>query len=212
MGPTLCYVEMLLIDHGFTRVIRANRHKISRDVWRSAQPAPHHIGRLAGRGLKTVINLRGNDQTFGTRWLQERACARHGIKLVNLKLRSRAAPTQEEFKAMKELLTSVDYPILVHCKSGSDRAGLMSVMVRHVHDGVPISEAKKQLALRFGHIRSADTGVLDYVFERYLADHAVSGIEFWEWVETRYDPAEINGSFKANGWANRLVNGILKRE
>ena len=31
-------------------------------------------------------------------------------------------------------------------------------------------------------------------------------------IETVYDPAEINRTFRANGWANRLVNGVLRRE
>ncbi len=210
-APALCYAEMLLVDYGLTRALFSNRHKIADDVWRSAQPAPHQIRWAAKHGVKTVINLRG-DQSFGTRWLEERACQRHGLTLVNLKLRSRAAPEIEEFRAVRETLEAVTFPILVHCKSGSDRAGLMSVLVLHLHGGVPIEEARKQLSLRFGHIKQADTGVLDYVFERYLEDNEKSPLPFWDWIETKYDAAEINRTFRANGWANRLVNGILKRE
>ena len=88
----------------------------------------------------------------------------------------------------------------------------MGVMVRHVLDGVPIREAKDQLSLRYGHFRNADTGVLDAVFDRYLDDAGATGIEFWDWVEKVYDPDEIAHSFKARGWANRLVNNLLKRE
>ena len=33
--------------------------------------------------------------------------------------------------------------MLMHCKSGADRAGLMSVLYRHLHEGVPIEEAKR---------------------------------------------------------------------
>lgn len=211
IAPALCYVEMLFVDYGIVRAVYNNRHRLSHDAWRSAQPAPHQIGWLSRRGVKTIVNLRG-DQTFGTRWLQERACARHGLKLVNMTLRSRSAPTREELRAARALLTTVEYPILVHCKSGADRAGLMSVLVRHVHDGVPIEEARRQLALKYGHFRSADTGVLDAVFDRYVADNKRQPIEFWDWVETVYDPDALNKTFKANGWANRLVNGVLKRE
>ncbi len=202
---------MLLVDYGITRAVFANRHRISKDAWRSAQPAPHHIGWAAARGVKTVINLR-SDQSFGTRWLEEQACKRYGLSLVDLTLRSRAAPERAEFRAARDALQSVAFPILVHCKSGADRAGLMSVLVLHLHEGVPIADAKKQLSLRFGHIRHADTGVLDYVFDRYLADNEKVPIAFWDWIETVYDPAEINRTFRAKGWANRLVNGILRRE
>lgn len=210
-APALCYAEMLLVDYGITRTIFSNRHKFATDAWRSAQPAPHHIRWMAKRGVKTVINLRG-DQSFGTRWLEEQACKKHGLKLVDLTLRSRAAPEREEFRAVRDVLQSVEFPILLHCKSGADRAGLMSVLVQHLHHGMPIEQARKQLSLRFGHVRHADTGVLDYVFECYLADNAETPIAFWDWMETKYDPAEINRTFHANGLANRLVNGILGRE
>jgi protein tyrosine/serine phosphatase len=210
-APALCYLEMLLVDYGITRTIFNNRHKIAADVWRSAQPAPHHISWAAEHGVKTVINLRG-DQTFGTRWLEERACKQHGIKLVDLKLRSRSAPERDELHAARQAIEESAFPMLVHCKSGADRAGLMSVLVLHLRHGVPIAEAKKQLSLRYGHVRQADTGILDYVFNRYLADNARVPISFWNWVETVYDPAEINRTFRAKGWANRLVNGVLHRE
>lgn len=211
LAPALCYAEMMFVDYGMFRLVYNNRHRVSKDAWRSAQPAPHHIGRLAGRGLKTVVNLR-SEQTYGTRWLEQRACSQHGVKFVDLFLKSRAAPTRAQLKAIRTLLTNVEYPILIHCKSGADRAGLMSVMLRHVRDGVAIREAKDQLSLRYGHFRNADTGVLDAVFDRYLEDSARTGIEFWDWVEKVYDPEEINRTFRAQGWANRLVNGILNRE
>lgn len=211
LGPALCYVEMLVVDYGIVRVVYNNRHRIGQDAWRSAQPAPHQFGWFARRGVKTVINLRG-EQTFGTRWLQERACAHHGLRLVNLKLRSRAAPTRKELNDVRALLETVEYPILVHCKSGADRAGLMSVLVQHVHAQLPIDQARKQLSLRYGHVRGADTGVLDMVFDRYVEHAGREPITFFDWVNTHYDPDEINRSFQANGWANRLVNGILKRE
>lgn len=211
-APALCYAEMLFVDYGIVRILYNNRHRVSGDAWRSAQPAPHHIALAARRGIKTVINLRGDEQTYGTRWLEQQACARHGIRLVDLRLRSRAAPSRADFRSIKEVLQQVDYPILIHCKSGADRAGLMSVMIRHFHDGEPIRKAMNQLSLRYGHVRSADTGVLDAVFERYLEAEEKTGIGFWEWVETVYDAREVNSSFKSRGWANRLVNGILRRE
>ena len=211
LSPALCYFEMLVLDYGVVRMVYNNRHKISDEAWRSAQPAPHHIRSAARAGVKTVVNLRG-DQSFGTTWLEERACAQNGLKLVNFKLRSRAAPTREELRAIRELLETISYPVLLHCKSGADRAGLMSVIYAHVRKGIPISEARQQLSLKYGHIKQADTGVLDAVFERYLADNAESPVAFWDWVDTRYDPDEVNRTFKANSFANRLVNGILRRE
>lgn len=210
-GPPATYLDMLFVDHGIFRLIYLNKHKLAPGVWRAAQPAPHQIGAFARQGVRTIVNLRG-PRVCGSYWLERRACARYGIKLVDYTVYSRGAPSPREIHGAAELFRSIEYPVVMHCKSGADRAGLMSALFKHFHEGEPIEQAKLQLALKYGHIRQADTGVLDYFFERYLEDNAKSPISFLDWVDTRYDPAEVKRSFHASGWANRLVNSILKRE
>ncbi len=210
-GPALCYAEMLVTDYGFVRLLYNNRHRVSKEAWRSAQPSPHHIAWAARHGVRTVVNLR-TDQSYGTRWLEERACREHGLKLVDVVVWSRSVPPRQDLLAIRHVLETVEYPILIHCKSGADRAGLMSALVRIVRCGASVEEARGALSLKYGHIRQAETGILDYLFERYLADNARTPIEFWTWVETRYDPDEINRTFKSSHWADRLVNGVLHRE
>ena len=210
-GPAVNWADMLLVDHGIFRLVYLNRHRLGRDAWRSAQPAPHQIAAIGRLGVKTIVNLRG-ERWCGSYWLEQAACARHGIRLVDYQLRSRAAPTKEELRGARDLLARIEYPMLLHCKSGADRAGLMSVLYMIVREGRPVAEAKAQLALKFGHIRQSDTGILDYMFERYLADATASPIAFFDWVETRYDPDEVEATFKAKGWANVLVNKVLRRE
>jgi protein tyrosine/serine phosphatase len=206
LGPPASYLDMLLVDHGIFRLVYANCHKISNKAWRSAQPAPHHIRRFADAGIRTIVNLRGERQC-GSYWLEEQACARHGLKLVNFQIRSRAAPSRAELKGAQRLFEEIEYPMLMHCKSGADRAGLMSVLYRFFKERVPLEEAMKELALRYGHIRHADTGVLDYFFERYLADNAKHPIDFFTWLDTVYDPEELKRSFHASRWANLLTAG-----
>lgn len=210
-GPTATYLDMLLVDHGIFRVFYCNIHRLSDQFWRAAQPSPGHIRRLARSGVRTIINLRG-ERSCGSYWLEQAACARYGVKLVNYQVRSRAAPTPEEIKGAKRVFEEVEYPILIHCKSGADRAGLMSVLYRHFQQGVPIEEAKKELSLKYGHIRQADTGILDYFFERYLADSAKNPMPFLEWLDTVYNPKELKRTFRSKGWANRLVDTVLSRE
>lgn len=211
IGPAGAFLDMLFVDHGLFRYLYVNKHRLAQDAWRSAQPAPWHIRTMARQGIKTIVNLRG-ERLCGAYFLEQRACAEHGIRLVNFQIRSRAAPTREEIHAARALLDSIEYPMLLHCKSGADRAGLMSVLYRHVRKGEPIETAIRELSARFGHFRQADTGILDYFFERYLADSSKRPMPFFEWVDTVYDPLELKRSFHASGWANRLVNGVLKRE
>lgn len=210
-GRLFWYLDMLVIDHGIVRLFYVNQHRLGTQAWRSAQPSPHHIRVLKRRGLRTVINLRG-ERLCGAYWLEAAVCERRGIALVNFQLRSRAAPTREQIKAARELFDQIEYPVLLHCKSGADRVGLMSGLYRLFREGAPVEEAKKELSLRYGHIRQADTGILDRFFEKYLEDNKQRPMPFMQWVETVYDPDALKRDFHSAGWARRLVDEILKRE
>jgi protein tyrosine/serine phosphatase len=211
IGPTVMYADMLLVDHGIFRLIYLNRHRLGRNAWRAAQPAPHQIAQLKKLGVRTVINLRG-PRVCGGYWLEQRACARAGLQLRDFQVRSRAAPTRAEIFGARDLLRSVEYPIFLHCKSGADRAGLMSALYLIVHEGQSVEVAKAQLSLKFGHIRQSDTGILDFFFERYLEENAREPIDFFTWVGTRYDPEEVAAAFRTNRWANLITNKVLRRE
>jgi protein tyrosine/serine phosphatase len=205
------YFDLFFVDHHIFRSIYLNAHEIAPGVWRSAQPSPWQIAYFAKKGIKTVVNLRG-ERDCGSYRLQVEACGRHGIKLVNFVLRSRMVPTAAVIHEARDLFNELEYPILFHCKSGADRAGLMSAFFMYMKEGKPIEEAAKQLSLKFGHFRQSETGVLDYLFESYLADNETEPMTFFEWLETRYDPNELKRTFRSAGWANLIVNRALQRE
>src|SRR4029078_851269 len=108
--------------------------------------------------------------------LEKQACAKHGIALVNFTVNSRAIPKPDHVKGAKALFDHIAYAALMHCKSGADRVGLMSVLYLHLRKGVPLEQATRMLSWRYGHIRQGRTGVLDYFFERYLAEGAPKGL------------------------------------
>jgi protein tyrosine/serine phosphatase len=62
-------------------------------------------------------------------------------------------------------------------------------------------------------VKQGKTGVLDYVFERYLTDAEPKGISFIDWVQSdAYDPKAIKADFQAGFWATLLTDKILRRE
>jgi protein tyrosine phosphatase (PTP) superfamily phosphohydrolase (DUF442 family) len=210
-GPALIRLDSWFIDHGIFRLVYLNRHRVGPDAWRAAQPGGHHIGTIAAAGIKTVVNLRGA-RVCGSYWLEQAACRRHGITMVDCQMRSRASPSIEELRRARDLFERIEYPMLMHCKSGADRVGLMSVLYQHCRQGVPIEQARHQLSWRYGHIRQADTGILDHFFDSYLAAAAKSPMPFWTWVDTVYDPEVVTRSFQANGLVTRFFSAILRRE
>lgn len=210
-GRAAASFDAMWRDHSFLRVWWQNAHWISDEMVRTNQPWPFQIRRWGKRGIRTIINLRGGfDTSFHE--LEKRACEEAGIKLVNFTITSRDGPKTDQVRAAKELFDQIAYPALMHCKSGADRAGLMGVLYLHFRKGEPIDKAMRMLSLRYGHIRQGKTGILDYYFERYLAEGAPKGQSLIDWTEQHYDRVALKKEFQTNWWANVLVDKILRRE
>jgi protein tyrosine/serine phosphatase len=203
--------DMTWRDHAFLRVWWTNAHWISDEMVRTNQPWPFQIRQWARRGIKTIVNLRGG---LGSSFhqLEKDACEKAGVALENFLVTSRGAPTIEQVKGAKRLFETIRYPALMHCKSGADRAGLMSVLYLHFRKGEPIDKAMRMLSLRFGHVRQGKTGIIDYFFDQYLQHGKTSGLSLVEWMEQAYDPEKLRADFRAQWWANVLVDKILVRE
>lgn len=213
LTPLARRLDMLFVDHGFLRAMYLNFHAVDEagQMFRGAQPAPEHIERMAKRGIKTIINLRGA-RRCGSYELEEEACRKYGVTLVNFPVSSRDTPKVEWLTGARDMFGEIEYPAYMHCKSGADRAGLMSTLYLFVHEKKPLEEAMKQLSLRYGHIKQAKTGLIDWFFENYDARAKESPIDFYEWIDTEYDRQEMKDRFMARGWATVLVDFILRRE
>jgi protein tyrosine/serine phosphatase len=206
-------LDMWLVDHGFIRDIYFNAHRITPTVWRSAQPAPHHLRWAQRRGVRTILNLRGRRDTCGSYILEREACRDLGLTLVDFPIRSRGPLDRETLHAAGRLFGDIEYPMLMHCKSGADRAGLMATLYLFLHEGVPLRDAmKSQLSLAYGHWKQAKTGIIDFFFNSYLAAAEQSPISFFDWVDTAYDRDALETQFHENWLAGILVNFILRRE
>ena len=207
------HLSAWLIDHEILRVFYRNFSKLSSNAFRSNHPSPRFIYKLQKRHeIKTIISMRRADQT-GQYLLEKEACEQLGINLINHPMSSRSFPDALKVLEAKKILENAEYPILIHCKSGADRAGMMSVFYKHFILKQPISEALSELSMRYGHFRWADTGKLDVFFESFLSYEKLNPqVSFETWLTTVYDKDALNAQFKADGWANIVVNKILHRE
>jgi protein tyrosine/serine phosphatase len=211
VGRMRAWANMLLVDHGVFRLVYLNKHRVSDRLWRSAQPAPHQIARLKAEGVRTVVNLRGGRE-HGSWQLQKDACDRLGLHLAEFTVRSRGAPDREAILNARSFFDRLEYPAVLHCKSGADRAGFVAALYLIVHEGRPVGEALRQLSLRFGHFRFARTGILDAFFERYRLEGEARGMPFLTWVETMYDPDALEREFRPGFWSDLIVDRIMRRE
>lgn len=205
------YLHYFWADHAYLRLGFTNAHWIGDKMVRTNQPWPFQLKWWRDKGVKTVINLRGGKGSFY--YLEKHACEKLGLRLEDFGLTSRSLPTGAEILAARALFDRIEYPALLHCKSGADRAGIMSVLYRHLHLGHPIREAAQELGLRTLHMKAGMTGVLDYLFEVYLRDIEPQGIGFLDWVTgPDYDPDRLKAEFKGAWWGKLLTDRLLRRE
>ena len=184
------------IDHEFLRVLYHNDFEIAPNVFRANQPSEKRIYEWKKtKGIKSIINFRGiSDQ--GAFLLEKNACEKAGINLINLKLYSSKLPEKEKIFTLKKIFQTIEPPFLMHCKSGSDRAGLGSALYFLLVLNSSISEAQKQLSFRYLHLGGWTAGILDFMLMQYRIANEEKGIEFLDWIERDYDIKNLTLMYK----------------
>jgi len=184
-----------LMDHAFLRVWWKNIDQVGPGVWRSNQPTPADLEKMAAQGLTTVVNLRG--QTCASAWLFEKeACDRLGLKLIDLQMSARSAPRPETLLELMAIFDTAETPMLIHCKSGADRTGLAAAIWRMQKQGADSRAAAGQLSFRYLHLKRARAGIHDQVLRSFAAEGEAKGMGFREWVATVYDPTRAGADFR----------------
>lgn len=110
-----------------------NFSKINDQLYRGGQPSQAGINELARLGIKTVIDLRDNDDRAKSEGQWAGAA---GMRFINIPLSTLARPKDETIAAiLADIMAAKDQPVFVHCKRGSDRTGTVIAVYRIVHDG-----------------------------------------------------------------------------
>ena len=167
--------------------------------------------RLRDEGLRTVVYLRGGRE-HGSWQLQRECCDALGLELVDFVVRSRAAPDKETLLRAGRFFADLQYPALVHCKSGADRAGFVSALYLVVHEGRSADEALRQLLARLWSFPHGQDRYSRCLLRALARRRRGQGLSFEEWVETRYDPRRWSATFKPGLISDILVDRMLKRE
>jgi len=208
--------ELVWGDHGFLRARFRNLHQISPEMWRSNQPSPRQIAEHAKeRGIRTILNLRG-PTTQGYYLLEKEAAEKAGMEVIDFQVFSRDPPTREAVFAARDLFERIEYPALMHCKSGADRAGIMAVLYKLLRERVPFQEARAQLSGKFLHIKHGKTGVLDAFLDEYEAFNAGRDPAHWkpflDWVAEDYDRLALKEAFARKLGKGPQLDVLLRRE
>lgn len=205
------WLDSLFVDHSIFRLVWSNFDIVIPDkVYRCNHPTPARLRKLAQKyHIKTILNLRGH-RDCGSDVLSRTAAKQLGITLLDLPFESRGAPHKDRILNLARIYPTLEFPILIHCKSGADRAGLVAALIMLLEHKT-LEEAIDQLSWRFGHFKQAKTGILDQFFIYYYQQ--TSGkTDFLTWVEQEYHEDLLRKKFKPKGFSSFITDRILRRE
>ena len=205
-GRFWAHVHFHLMDHAFLRVLWNNFHQVSDEVYRANQPSPSHLRSYKDRGIKAVLNLRGfTQQSYAL--FEEDSCKKLGLELISVPLSSSSAPQPEKLLEIIGIMDKIPKPFVLHCKSGADRAGLVSAMYLIAQKKLSVIEAKKQLSFKYLHLDFTKTGILDYILDVFSKRLKIENIDFLDWIKQEYNAEILNSSFKSRiDWKTAAID------
>lgn len=122
--------------------------------------------------IKSILNLRGANK--GSDWYEEELAAttRMHVKLLDYGISANKDVPDPDIQALMTIIRDAPKPILIHCKGGADRSGLMAALYLY-SSGRTAEDASGQLSLTYGHIAFWNTTeAMDRTFWRYVGAHA----------------------------------------
>jgi len=106
--------------------------QIDDQIYRGNQPKDAEFAELARMGIKTVVDLRGGILHEPR---EKRLVEAAGMQYVSVRLSGFFPPKDRQIATILAVLEDpARGPVLVHCKRGGDRVGLVMACYRIAHD------------------------------------------------------------------------------
>jgi protein tyrosine/serine phosphatase len=119
---------------------------------------------VAKYNIKSILNLQGiraSDQHYRD---EIAVCRERDLAHYDLQLSADKEPSRDTIDQLICIFKVAPRPILIHCKAGSDRAGLAAAIWKVVVDGESKRLAAEHLCLRYGHLPFGSATAMDDFF------------------------------------------------
>lgn len=173
-----------------------NFHATVPNEWyRGAQMSENQLVlRIHENGIRSVLRLVGTKDGNTPGYEADVAATETtGVELFVTSMPTSRLPYRSElievFKALDRIHADASLrPVLVHCRHGSDRTGLVSAIWLHDYRDVPLAEARRQLAffpyMHFAPGHMDTMGAFLNRFQAYADEHP--GARIQDWVRDHY--------------------------
>ncbi len=168
-------------------------------VFRSAQPDLELSEVARQRGLASILNLRGGSPEDSWYANEVRIAREEGVAFYDFPMNARKRPTRAEMLVLLDFFERCQYPLLIHCKSGSDRTGLACAVYLMAKKGIGPDEAEGAFSLAYRHIAILGPEHLHEPIQEYSAWLTARRLShtperFRAWIERDYKSEPSNPS------------------
>lgn len=180
-GTTLGIVAALAGGWAGYLRLTGNFHPVEAgEIYRSGQlSGAQFASRITANGIRTVLNLRGNNA--GRPWYDDemKASAAAGVRHIDFPISAGRELTDDQVGKLAGFLRDSPRPILIHCEAGADRTGLVSALYELLIEKRSSEAAGGQLSFRYGHFPwlGSRTIAMDRTFVRVASQRSVLSVE-----------------------------------
>ncbi len=119
-----------------------NFAKVNEKLYRGGQPTVQGFDALRRLGIRTVVDLRDDDDRAGVE--RERVTAA-GMRFVNVPLSNWFGPKDTKIDEVLRIIDAPEnQPVFVHCRRGSDRTGTVIGAYRILREGWEFKRAMSE--------------------------------------------------------------------
>ena len=122
-------------------------------LYRSAQLKTDELEETIKKyGIKTVISLRGWPGKTAYYDAEADTLARLKTQFLAIDLDDKFYPPEKELKKLFTAFENGMYPMLIHCRVGADRTGMVAALYQQVYMNKSVKESLKQLTFANWHV------------------------------------------------------------
>lgn len=130
-----------------------NLLQVDADVYRSGHPNAAGYDQYANLGIKSVVSLEEYHAADGASDAERRLAETHGMAFAWVPMSGSAKPELAQIEAALAQIEGLPKPVLVHCRYGHDRTGIVVGAYRITHDGWTADAAIKEMR-DLGHMQA----------------------------------------------------------
>lgn len=142
-------------------------------IYRSGQPREGQLEDwIREYGLKGILTLR-----HGVPPYERELAERYGVRIFQVSFSANSGLDEKEWDAVRRILTDEEnLPLLLHCRGGGDRTGIVTALYRTEVQGWPLEKALQEMNRHY-HITMRYPALTELLRERFEQGPEPDGLQ-----------------------------------